>query len=187
MTLSRPDTDPRGVLRRALAARPTVTQFLEELTGEPLVADVMSQRPVVPDPADGLGVAGEQGMIRRIARLRSRGGTPYLYADTSFVPARLPPSARRRLAVGCEPIGRVLVDEGLAPVQLPALGTILARCPGPPAPEGAEEVVWRRAYRLALGGRPVFAIREWFLRSVLDALAAAEGRIGAGPSRAPSA
>ncbi len=32
-------------------------------------------------------------------------------------------------------------------------------------------MVWRRAYRLALGGRPVFAIREWFLRPVLDALA----------------
>jgi len=43
-------------------------------------------------------------------------------------------------------------------------------------------VVWRRAYRLAIGGRPVFAIREWFLRPVLDALADSR-RVGDGRPR----
>jgi hypothetical protein len=32
------------------------------------------------------------------------------------------------------------------------------------------EIVWCRAYRLTVGGAPVFAITEWFCRSVLTAL-----------------
>jgi chorismate-pyruvate lyase len=34
----------------------------------------------------------------------------------------------------------------------------------------SSEVVWSRAYRLVIDELPVFAIREWFLRSVLEAL-----------------
>jgi chorismate-pyruvate lyase len=99
------------------------------------------------------------------------------------VPARLPEGARRRLEAGSDPIGRVLVDEGLAPLRLPALGRVPLPCPETVDPEVAEAVVWRRAYRLALGGQPVFAIREWFLRSVLDALATSTRRLAVEPSR----
>ena len=173
MSVDRQTEDSSGALRRALAERPTVTGFLEALTGEPLVADVLTQRRVASDPDAGLAVDGERTVIRRVARLRGRGGTPYLYAETAFVPARLPLTARRRLAEGGDPIGRVLVDEGLAPARLPAVEPVPRQCPDPVGPEVAESVVWRRAYRLALGGRPVFAIREWFLRPVLDALASA--------------
>lgn len=76
----------------------------------------------------------------------------------------------------------MLVDEGLEPVRLPALGEAPWRCPAPAEPEATDAVVWRRAYRLALGGRPVFAIREWFLRAVLDALADSR-RVGDGRPR----
>jgi chorismate-pyruvate lyase len=185
VSLERPPDDLRRMLRRALAERPTVTGFLESLTGERLVADVMSQCPTASDPDDGLGVAPDRTVIRRIARLRGRGGIPYVYADTAFLPERLPESARRRLADGDDPIGRVLVDEGLEPVRLPALGGAPWRCPDPAEPETASEVVWRRAYRLALGGRPVFAVREWFLRPVLDALADPR-RVGEGRPRSPT-
>jgi chorismate-pyruvate lyase len=34
----------------------------------------------------------------------------------------------------------------------------------------SSEVVWSRAYRLSIDGLPIFAIREWFLSSVLQAL-----------------
>lgn len=182
MTLDRPVDDLRRMLRRRLAELPTVTGFLESLTGEPLVADVMSQGPTPSDPDDGLAVAPDNTVIRRIARLRGRGGTPYVYADTSFVPGRLPEGARQRLAHGDDPIGRVLVDEGLEPVRLPALGVAPWAGPDPTGPETANQVIWRRAYRLALGGRPVFAIREWFLRPVLDALADSK-RVGDGRPR----
>ncbi len=182
MTLDRPVDDLRRMLRRALSELPTVTGFLESLTGEPLVADVMSQGPAPSDPDDGLAVPPDRTVIRRIARLRGRGGTPYVYADTAFVPGRLPEGARRRLAHGDDPIGRVLVDEGLEPVRLPALGEAPWRCLAPAEPEATDAVVWRRAYRLALGGRPVFAIREWFLRPVLDALADSR-RVGDGRPR----
>jgi chorismate-pyruvate lyase len=39
------------------------------------------------------------------------------------------------------------------------------------ATAGPAEVVWARSYRLLIDGAPVFAIREWFFRTVLDALA----------------
>jgi chorismate-pyruvate lyase len=179
--------DVRRVLRRALAERPTVTGFLESLTGERLVADVLSQGPTASDPDDGLGVAPDRTVVRRIARLRGRGGTPYVYADTAFVPGALPAGARRRLAQESDPIGRVLVEEGLAPLQLPPLGPVPWRRPEPFETEVAKAVVWRRAYRLALAERPVFAIREWFLRPVLEALATS-GRECAerSPSSAPT-
>ena len=32
------------------------------------------------------------------------------------------------------------------------------------------DVVWSRAYQLIIDERPVFAIREWFFRSVLEAM-----------------
>jgi chorismate-pyruvate lyase len=183
VTVELPIDDPRRMLRRALAEHATVTGFLEDLTGEHLVADVMSQCAVPPDPADGLAVAGDGTVIRRIARLRGQGGAPYLYAETELVPARLPPNARRRLAHGTDPIGRVLLDEGLTPVQLPAIAQVPPRCPEPLEPEVAAAVVWRRAYRLALGGRPVFAIAEWFLQPVLDALALSRHRLTTERSR----
>ncbi len=180
MTLERPVAGPREALARALGEWPTVTGFLEALTGEPLLAEVTSQHCVAPDPGDGLALTGERSVIRRTAWLRGRGGIPYLWAETAFVPARLPASAWRRLEQGSEPIGRVLADEGLDPVHLPALGATPPRLSEPVAPELVEAVVWRRAYRLGLGGRPVFAIREWFLQSVLDALAVSARRSGTG-------
>jgi chorismate-pyruvate lyase len=185
VTLGEPVTDLRGVLRHALAEAPTVTEFLETLTGEPVVADVMSQTPVAPNPGAGLAVDGEATVVRRIARLRGSSGIPYVCADTVFATARLPTSARRRLEHGGDPIGRVLVEEGLLPVQIPWLGPLPLQDPGSVVPELAD-VVWQRAYRLALGGRPVFAIREWFLRPVLNALASSEQWRGEGPAPSPS-
>ncbi len=183
MTVEQPTEEPGRILRRALAKGTTVTGFLEHLTGEHLVADVMSQRCVPPDPGDGLAVTGDCTVIRRIARLRGEGGAPYLYAETEFVPARLPPAARRRLAHGTDPIGRILLDEGLTPVQLPAVARVPRRWPELVESEVAAAVVWRRAYRLALGGRPVFAIAEWFLQPVLDALALSRQRLTTGGPR----
>ena len=36
--------------------------------------------------------------------------------------------------------------------------------------DSASEFVWSRAYRLSIDELPVFAIREWFFSSVLEAL-----------------
>ena len=138
VTLDRPVDDLRRMLRRALAELPTVTGFLESLTGEPLVADVMSQGPgAVRSRRRAGGATGQDGDPPDRPAARA-GGTPYVYADTAFVPGRLPEGARRRLAHGDDPIGRVLVDEGLEPVRLPALAEAPWRRPAPAEPEAAD-------------------------------------------------
>jgi chorismate-pyruvate lyase len=162
-------------LRQALLRGPqTVTGFLEAITGERLVADVIRRDTEPAGRANDLAVATGRPVTVRTAVLRgSASGRRYVYAESTFVPERLPDSVRARLAETADPIGRVLVDHGLAPGREPV--------PGPRAPPAglepglAGEIVFARAYRLVIEGAPVFAIREWFLRPVLDAL---------GPSRA---
>jgi chorismate-pyruvate lyase len=162
-------------LQRWLRDSPgTVTQLLEALTGDALSAEVIAQGPaqrgadVVVDGA--LTPSIGQQLTRRVALLRgSPSGLPYVYAESAFVPDRLPGPVRRRLADTSDPIGRILVAHALpmAREELPP--------PDPPPADavvtaGAAEIVWARAYRLLVDGAPVFAIREWFLGTVLDAL-----------------
>jgi chorismate-pyruvate lyase len=159
-------------LQRALGdGAVTVTHLLEKLTGESIVADVVRQFPAEAGSGDDLGVPEGQALTGRIAVLRGRAtGLAYVYAESTFLPERLPAPARERLARTSDPIGRVLADQGLA-MEREALGwpdadVVPSLPPGPADPE----IVWRRAYRLTVDGRPVFSIREWFFRSVLDAL-----------------
>jgi chorismate-pyruvate lyase len=159
-------------LQRAVLDSPgTVTDFLEMLTGEPLVADVVRQGPVVLGPGNDLeAVPGDAG-THRIAVLR--GGTtdrPYVYAETMFVGERLPEPARARLEGTTDPIGRVLVAHGLHPDRESLAGSEEAMGQAPRAVAAlGSDVVWSRAYRLRIDGQPVFAIHEWFLHAVLDA------------------
>ncbi len=149
----------------------TVTDFLEMLTGEPLVADVVRQSPVVLGPDNELEATAGHAATQRIAVLK--GGTTarsYVYAETVFLGERLPQPARVQLQRTNHPIGRVLVAHRLHPDR-----ESLSTSGGPggqPAPTVAElgsDTVWSRAYRLTIAGRPVFAIHEWFLRPVLEA------------------
>jgi chorismate-pyruvate lyase len=173
-------------LPRLLRHNPdTVTHLLEELTGEPLVADVRRQHSRPAEAGNTLGVGAGQTVTHRIAVLK--GGVtsvPYVYAESAFVPARLPDVARLQLEQTRDPIGRILAAHGLAYVreESPASG------PGPPRAldpigggvagaaggaagvAGAADIVWSRAYILAMDGQPVFSISEWFFRSVEDAL-----------------
>jgi len=160
-------------LQRAVLDTPsTVTRFLEELTGEMVVADVVRQYPVVLGLNNELGVPAGETATRRIAVLKGNAtDRAYLYADTVFVALRLPETARRQLEGTREPIGRVLADHGLDPVREPLAHPeeVAAEAPDSAMRLGSE-VVWSRAYRLTIDGLPVFLIREWFLHSVVDAL-----------------
>jgi chorismate-pyruvate lyase len=166
-------------LQRAVLDTPSsVTRFLEDLTGEAVVADVVRQYPVVLGPDNELGVAPGESATRRIAVLRgSATDRAFVYADTVFVADRLPETARRQLEGSREPIGRVLADHGLDPVRA-SLAHPEEAGAGPPDSLASlgSEVVWSRGYRLTIDGLPVFVIREWFLHSVVDAL----GRPGRG-------
>ncbi len=168
----------RVELERSLLESPdTVTQFIEKLTGEPLVADVLGRYPVPANGEDGLAIPAGQPLTQRVAVLKGHTtGRAYVYAESTFVAERLPQQTRARLEETSDPIGRVLVAHGLklGRESLP-----------PPHPVGGEarttfsafasQIVWSRAYRLLVDDRPLFAIREWFLRSVLDALARQDG------------
>ena len=159
-------------LEEALLSRPgTVTHILEKLTAETLSAEVIRQGAVAPGVDDALAVSPGESLTHRTAVLRGwPSGRPYLYAESAFVPERLPDGARQQLERSCAPIGRVLVAHGLHLARDP-----LPR-PEPPYPASAVGaggqwgIVWARAYRLVVGGVPVFAIKEWFFRSVQDAL-----------------
>jgi chorismate-pyruvate lyase len=160
-------------LRRMLLDNPgTVTHLLEALTGEPIVADVVRQYSIRTSSENGLGVAEGQPITHRMAVLR--GGTtdlPYIYAESRFLPGRLPEMAQVQLDRTSDPIGRVLVAHGLK------AGRQVLPQPGPLGSDALSvmagfrsEVVWSRAYRLIINELPVFAICEWFFRSVLEAM-----------------
>jgi chorismate-pyruvate lyase len=160
-------------LRRMLLDHPgTVTHLLETLTGEVIVADVLRQYSIRARSDNGLGVTVGHPMTQRMAVLRGRTtDLPYLYAESRFLPERLPEAAQIQLLRSNAPIGRVLVAHGLKSKR-----EVLPQ-PGPAGREGlsvmagfSSEVVWSRAYRLIIDELPVFAIREWFLGSVLEAL-----------------
>jgi chorismate-pyruvate lyase len=163
-------------LQRMLRENPgTVTQFLESLTGDALSAEVITQGPAGAE-ADlsferALDAGPGQSVTCRTALLRgSPSGLAYLYAESAFVPERLPDAVRRQLEGTSEPIGRVLIAHAL-PLARDALAPPESTSPTGLPTAGPPEVVWARAYRLLIAGAPVFAIREWFFRTVLDALA----------------
>ena len=159
-------------LPRLLRDNPdTVTHLLEELTGEPLAADVVRQYSAPAEEGNALGVEVGQPLTQRIAVLK--GGVtmvPFVYAESMFVPTRLPAAACRQLERTSDPIGRVLATHGLALYREDLPGSVA----GTPrmldvALAGTSAVVWFRTYRLTMDRLPVFAISEWFLRSVQDA------------------
>ena len=162
-----------AALPRLLRDNPdTVTHLLEELLDEPLVADVIRQYSMPAEAGNTLGVVGGQLVTHRIAVLK--GGVtmvPLVYAESAFVPERLPGAARLQLERTNDPIGRVLAVHGLphSRVEIPSAGPGRPQVIDPVA-AGAAPIVWSRAYRLTIEGLPVFAIREWFFRSVQDAV-----------------
>jgi chorismate-pyruvate lyase len=166
-------------LQRVLGDGPTtVTEVLEQLTGESIVAEVARQDTIAAASDNALALPTGQPITRRIALLKgATSQEPYLYAESIFVPERLPSDVRTRLEQTSDPIGRILGAHGfhLEREALPA--------PAQPDPSpsvawrgGAAEIVWARSYVLRLNGLSVFAIDEWFFRSVLEALDRTEER-----------
>lgn len=164
-------SDPTD-LERLLDSGDTVTHFLETLTGEMLVAEVVRQHSVTAGSDNALGVTAGHTATHRVSVLKGRStDVPYLYAETMFVPERLPAEVRAQLERTSDPIGRVLVAHGLKLDREPLPQSWRIGAPAPSADlEFSSEIVWSRAYRLAIDGQVVFAIHEWFLLSVLEAL-----------------
>jgi chorismate-pyruvate lyase len=165
-------SDSAGIEHAFCRSPGTVTDLLEELTGEPLVADVVRQHPMAAGRDNDLGLAPGQIVTYRAAVLKGRAtDIPYVYAESFYPPERLPEPARAELERTSDPIGRILAAAGLALGREPLARPEEAGADGPTwAQAGPAEIVWSRAYRLTVSGVPVFVITEWFCRSVLDAL-----------------
>jgi chorismate-pyruvate lyase len=142
----------------------TVTEFVERLVDERIVADVVTQVEFSAAEDSELGVQPGHRLIRRVAVLRGRRShRGFVVAETMYVPDRLPPTVRRGLLETDEPIGRVLLGHQLAIARVD-----LASTPEPPgSPHGA---LWSRRYRLDIAGLPVMDITERFLYSLAPLL-----------------
>jgi|GEM_PF-1653774 len=159
----------RDHLRRALEVTGTVTEFLESMAGEPIVARKLRHHHVPAKAENALGLpAGELVAARAVVlegRLSSRA---FVYAESTIACGRLPGPVCHRLTSGDDPIGRVLLEEGLSIGREP-----LDRAPEPPAGlrSGLSALLAAsplvRSYRIAVARTPVIVIDEWFLPAVV--------------------
>lgn len=172
----RPPQPPVDVLVRWLAdPTTTVTEVLEELVREPVVAHKLDQAETTATTGNCLAVEPGHPLARRVAVLRGeRSSRPYLYADSLIVTSRLPPKTWRRLAEGDDPIGRVIVEDAL---PMTRADVTLGRRPFEPRPPGlAGEPIYARRYRLDIRREPVMDIAEWFLPDLTGFLGGDRGR-----------
>ncbi len=153
-----------GSLRRAAG---TVTEFLEGRAGEPIQAEVVSQRERPAGPGNALALAAAAAVVRRAVLLTGRStGRVFVYAESTIAKERLPEAVLARLWAGREPIGRVLLDHGLT-LRRESLGDA-------PAPESAgtgiasllRGAVLSQRQRVLVEELPAIDVCEWFLEPV---------------------
>ncbi len=151
--------------------RGSVTELLQQLTGEPVDADVQAQWSTPAGPDNPLGLDAGADMMHRTVLLRGRAtGRAFVYAESSIAPARIPAPVRRRLEQSRDPIGRVLSEHALTAER--------ELLPGPASADHADATITpqlaaapvSRRYRILLGTGPAFAVDEWFLRPAAEAL-----------------
>jgi chorismate-pyruvate lyase len=154
---------PTAILVDALdSSAVTVTEFIESLVGEQILADKIEHSELRAREGDRLDVEAGSPLRRRVAVLRGRQTWhPYVGALTLMVPDRLPDSVIHRLEATDEPIGRVLTDHGLTAVRRDLAAVTPSSTIRLPA-----DVLYARQYRLDVGGRPAMFIREWFLADI---------------------
>ena len=157
-------------LRRALEASGTVTELLESAAGEPIVARKLRHDEVRAPATNPLGLEAGEPLVDRAVVLEGRTSRrAFVYAESTIACRRLPGPVCRRLASGDDPIGRVLLEEGLTVTGVPRGRTAGPRGPLGPGLDGelaASTIV--RSYLLELARRPVMVIDEWFLSAALE-------------------
>jgi chorismate-pyruvate lyase len=158
-----------SALESALSrASGTVTAFLEHLVGEPIDAGERCQQMTKAEFPNLLQVDEGHPLIFRTAALQGRtSGRSYLYAETVFVPSRLPANCRQRLESSSEPIGRILEEEGITITREPLGGPEPGSAPvSPEVGIAVGDCLLARTYRVDAEGTPLMVITEWFLTSL---------------------
>jgi chorismate-pyruvate lyase len=150
----------------------TVTELLEDLAGEPIDADILAQDTVSAGDDNPLGLVSDAQMIRRAVLLTGRtSGRTFVYAESAIARERLPDPVRRRLESSREPIGRVFADHRLTVQRVPVAGPVVAVGNAARPTDLPDRSVLSRRYRITFAGEPAIVVSEWFLETVLEALA----------------
>jgi chorismate-pyruvate lyase len=150
----------------------TVTEFLEDLAGEPIDALVLSQDTTLAGDDNALGLAADAELMRRAVFLAGRESERnFVYAQSAIAVRRIPASVRRRLEVSRDPIGRVLVTHDLSFQREPLAEPIVAEDVDGEVEALLREAVWSRRHRISVGDHPAMVVSEWFLPPTRDALA----------------
>src|SRR5665213_987528 len=164
--------NPAGELLTALQrANGTVTEFLEQLAGEPIDVDIRSQNAEPAGHDNSLGLDSDADLVRRTALLTGRiSGRRFVYAESAIAVERLPASARQRLKSSRDPIGRVLTKHRLEVGREPLPGLVVAVGNTARIIDLLDRAALSRRYRITLGSDPAIVVSEWFLQTVPEAL-----------------
>jgi chorismate-pyruvate lyase len=158
----------RSILRAALeSTHGTVTNFLEQLVGESVDAQVHRHQTVAAPASNDLEVTEGEPLLQRAATLRGRRtGSPYVYAESVIVTNRLPTRFSQLLESSIDPIGRILNEMEIATTRKDLIGP---EGFGASRFEGAinvGDVVFVRTYRIDSEQTPLMVISEWFLKTL---------------------
>ena len=164
--------NPAGELLTTLQrANGTVTEFLEQLAGEPIDADILSQNVEPAGHDNSLGLESDADLVRRTVLLTGRiSGRRFVYAESAIAVGRLPASARRRLESSRDPIGRVLTKHRLEVRREPLAGPKISVGKSARIIDLLDGAALSRCYLMTLGGDPTIVVSEWFLQTVTEAL-----------------
>ncbi len=150
-------------------AQGTVTGFLEDLAGEPIDADILSQKTGSAGHDNSLGLGSDAVLIRRNVLLTGRvSGRRFVYAESAIAAERLPAPARRRLESSRDPIGRVLTEFRLEVRRDPLAGPVVAVGTSARIVSLLDRAALSRRYTITVGSDPAIVVNEWFLQAVLQ-------------------
>jgi chorismate-pyruvate lyase len=155
-----------GEIVEALGShRGTVTELLEQRSGEAVDAQVLAQvLAPVGDEVPWRPVPPSMVVLHRSALLVGRASRrPYVYAESEICAETLPDGVRRRLESTADPIGRVLSDHGVESRREVLPGPVDHLDVDRGLTGLLERALLSRRYRIMVGGRPSIVINEWFL------------------------
>ena len=150
----------------------SVTDFLEQLVGEKIVACVHDHDMIEAHNGNRLRVEKGEPLLRRAATLQgANSGCSYVYAESVIVVSRLPAGFCNKLERGSDPIGRVLDEMGIAVIRQGIGEPDDAARPNSDVEVGG--YLLARNYRLDSDETPVMTITEWFLETLAPFLSLA--------------
>jgi chorismate-pyruvate lyase len=146
----------------------SVTDFLEQLVGEGIVAHAWHHEIIGASASNELLVEEGQPLLHRAATLRGCiSGCSYVYAESVIVTSRLPAGFSHRLESTSDPIGRILDEVGIAVSREDLVhpdGPMVSRPWNVNATVG--DYLLARSYRIDSEQTPVMIIAEWFLSTL---------------------